>query len=104
MCLSILVQESLETVAATMATAEDLAVATSERTAAKRAVTMAAKRVRQGVELNMGTVDDMVRTLDAKLIDFLDICEKFNDLTIDSSPDKTTVNGLTPSDYEKEII
>ena len=79
--------------------------ATSEkRTNAKRAVTMAAKRVQQGVNLNMGTMDEMVRTLDTKLIEFLDACEKFNEFISKCTPEQTIVNGLTPEAYEQETI
>ena len=79
--------------------------ATSERrTNAKRAVTVAAKLVQKGVDLNMGTMDEMVRTLDSKLIEFLDACEKFNELLPNCTPEQSVVNGLTPEAYEQETI
>ena len=61
---------------------EQLAAVRAERTSAKRAVTMAAKRVRQGVELNMATVGDMVKKLDDRLLEFLDVCEKFKEIAV----------------------
>ena len=81
--------------------------ATSERrTNAKRAVTVAAKLVQKGVDLKMGTMgmDEMVRTLDSKLIEFLDACEKFNELLPKCTSEQSVVNGLTPEAYEQETI
>ena len=80
---------------------EQLAAVRTERTSAKRAVTMAAKRVRQGVELNMATVGDMVKKLDDRLLEFLDVCEKFKEIAVSDTP---IVNGMGPSEYEEETL
>ena len=77
--------------------------ATSKRSMAKRAVNLAAKRVRHGVELNMQSTQEMVRDLDIKFLDFLDICETFKELAIDY-PSARNVNGLTPEMYEQEVV
>ena len=77
--------------------------AATRRSMAKRAVTLAAKRVRHGVDLNMESTQEMVRDLDLKFLDFLDICEHFKELTVDHSSAQN-VNGLTPEEYEKETI
>ena len=73
-----------------------------QRTAAKRAVTMAAKRLRTGIERRMITVNDMARDLDDKYCDFLEICDKFTTMTLNGDPAEAVVNGLGPHDYERE--
>ena len=57
-----------------------------QRTLAKRAVTMAAKRLRTGIERRMITVIDMASDLDDKYCAFLDICDEFSAMTLNQTP------------------
>ncbi len=74
------------------------------RTTAKRAVTNAAKRLQQAVELQLSSTPQLVSSLELKLNEFNALCDEFNSIVIENSiPEKDTlVNGLSPDQYESE--
>ncbi len=84
----------------------ELSQTRAARTTAKRAVTNAARRLEQAVELQLSTTPELVRTLETKFNNFNDLCDEFNSLAIDSrlSEDDRVVNGLSPEDYEAETL
>ena len=74
----------------------------ADRTAAKRAVTVAAKRLITGISRQMMTVPDMARELDEKYCRFIDLCDAFSSLALAGDPQDAVVNGLGLEEYERE--
>ena len=74
----------------------------ADRTAAKRAVTMAAKRLTTGINRQMMTVPEMARELDEKYCRFIELCDAFSSLALAGDPEDAVVNGLGLEEYERE--
>ena len=74
----------------------------ADRTAAKRAVTLAAKRLTTGISRQMITVPEMARELDEKYCRFIDLCDAFSSLALAGNPEDAVVNGLGLEEYERE--
>ena len=83
----------------------DLPALKKERTAAKRAVSIAAGRLHHGIQLHMDSVPEMSRDLDSKFCDFLSSSEAFRYECVDqnATDEFVTVNGMTPDQYETEV-
>ena len=84
----------------------DLDTLKSARTTAKRAVTVAAKGLRNAVSLGMDSVPSLVTDLECKFLNFLDTSEEFKDFVSENNvpPDKTVVNNLSIDEYEADVL
>lgn len=72
-----------------------------KRTSAKRAVTVAARRLKNGADLGMESVPELVSSLESSFLEFLDLCDEF-DTSCDESQvpfSEREVGGLPPDEY-----
>ena len=76
-----------------------------ERTSAKRAVTVAANRLKTGCEYKMDSVDEMASKLDTAFCDFVEISTEYREMCTDeqASGDYLVVNGLDLDNYEQSV-
>ena len=78
-----------------------------ERSKAKRGVTFAVKRIKEGITLKMDpeTVHNMSKNLDNKYCVFLDNASTYREECQNSAADEsfTVVNGLTLDQYEADV-
>ena len=72
-----------------------------KRTAAKRAVTVAARRLKNGADLGMESVPELVSSLESSFLEFLDLCDEFDTSCDEHSVSVTDreVSGLAPDKY-----
>ena len=75
------------------------------RSDAKRAVTVAASRLKHGVEYAMDSAPEMARTLDTKYCDVLDAAAEYRELCIEREvgTDYLVVAGLDFDQYEDDV-
>ena len=85
-----------------MAPLDDSKVA---RTNGKRVVTIAARRLHNGMEMEMDSVSDMAKSLDLAYCDFVQVATKYPELCNEQQADDTytTVNGLNLDQYEAQV-
>ena len=85
-----------------MATIDDLK---SERTDAKRAVTMAARRLINGVSMKMDSVGDMAKELDASYCDFMESATEYSEACkkLNVGNEYMIVNGISLIEYESQV-
>ena len=76
-----------------------------ERSAAKRAVTVAANRLHHGVELSMNSIHEMAKDLDQKYCDFLDAAVEFREICVEENVDISylTVSNMNLDEYEQDV-
>ena len=79
----------------------------TERTTAKRAVTVASRRLSSAVQLSMDSVEEMAAKLDSVYCDYVGVATEYAELCKDT-PDITDefliVNSLNLKEYDEDVF